>query len=187
MKKLVAGVLFILLVGTVGWYSVTKTVNRSESLLSEETVSHMIQKKYGAAVEEIDSDQENDQPIYKLTIIKDQIPYKVTVDGQTGEVLSFTKQKMNNKKPLVTQNTNEKESTDSTPSAPSTPITEEQAKNIALEKVTGTIIEVDLDDEDGQLVYEVDIDQSKTKEATVVINAYTGEIEAITFETKDTD
>ncbi|OCA92874.1 PepSY domain-containing protein [Pseudobacillus wudalianchiensis] len=183
MKKIVAVVLIALLVGAGSWYVAKKVIHHSEPLLSEDTVSQMIEQKYGGTVKEINIIEEDDQENYKLTILKEQIYYDVTVNGQTGEVLSFKKENEETEEPPSTH----EEPTDSDTSSPNTPITKEQAKKIALSKVSGTITGVDLDHEDGQLVYEIDIDQTKTKEATVVINAYTGEIEAITFETDEND
>ncbi|MCG7314196.1 PepSY domain-containing protein [Priestia flexa] len=64
-------------------------------------------------------------------------------------------------------------------------ISKEGAKKIALEKVKGTISSVELEDDDDQLLYEVEIDQSPDEEATVLIDAYSGEIISIQFETDD--
>ncbi|MBY6023421.1 hypothetical protein CHN50_09425 [Priestia aryabhattai] len=64
-------------------------------------------------------------------------------------------------------------------------ISKEGAKKIALEKVKGTISSVELEDDDDELLYEVEIDQSPSEEATVLIDAYSGEIVSIQFETDD--
>jgi uncharacterized membrane protein YkoI len=198
MKKIVVIVLVILIVGTGSWYGVTQAWNQSDSLLSEEKVSQLIQQKYGGTIETIRMVQENEQPSYTLTLIKDQISYDMTVNAQTGEVLSLVKQKSAEQKTVTMEKEKTKENSEQeqivgsneknqSPSSSTIPITEEQAKIRASEKVSGTITSIELEDEDDQLVYEVEIDQSKTKEATVIINAYSGKVESITFETEDND
>lgn len=194
-------ILVLLVVGAGSWYGVTKAFDRSESSISEETISKMIQQKYDGTIEAIEMIQANKRQDYKLTLIKEKLAYDLVVNGQTGEVLSFIQQKRavqeieTAKKSEPVQETETTQTSESEkivqsnennePQPATIPITEDQAKQIASEKVTGTITSIELDDEDDQLVYEVEVDQSKTKEATVVINAYSGKIESITFETEE--
>lgn len=197
-------ILVVLVVGAGSWYGVTKAFDRSESSLSEETISKMIQQKYDGTIEAIEMIQVNKRQDYKLTLIKEKLAYDLIVNGQTGEVLSFIQQKRAvqeietakkselEQETETTQTSEPEQSVQSNennepPKSATIPITENQAKQIASEKVTGTITSIELDDEDDQLVYEVEVDQSKTKEATVVINAYSGKIESITFETEEDD
>ncbi len=55
-------------------------------------------------------------------------------------------------------------------------ITAEESKNIALEKIPGTVEEVELDEEDGFFVYEVEVETKDGKEYEFMIDAQTGEI-----------
>ncbi|MFC4801326.1 PepSY domain-containing protein [Neobacillus sp. GCM10023253] len=182
MKKIAAGILLILIIGALGWYGATMAFNRSHPSLSEDKVSQMILNKYGGMIQNISMIQEN----YKLTLVKDQIKYDIIVNGRTGEVLSMTKQGAPD-----TTDRRQPETKEPPPSnngvAPETPIAIEKAKALALEKVSGTITSAKLDEEDGELVYEIEIKQSKSKKAEVIINAYSGKIESITFETEDED
>ena len=183
MKKIAVIVLLILILGAIIWYGGTKAFNHSHASLSEDRVSQMMIEKYGGAIKNISPDQET----YKLTLVKDQILYDIIVNRRTGKVVSFVKQS-----PPVTNDSRQSEikepqkGNQPTTSA-DTPITIEKAGELALEKVSGTITSIKLDEEDGQLVYEVDIDQTKTKKAEVIINAYSGKIESITFKTDEHD
>ncbi len=179
MKKIAVIVLLILILGAIIWYGGTKVLNRSPASLSEEKVSQMMIEKYGGTIKNISLVQKN----YKLTLVKDQIIYDITVNRRTGEVLSFVKQTND------TRQSESKELQKSNKSGTSvdTPITINKAEELALENVSGTITSIKLDEEDGQLVYEVDIVQTKTKKAKVVINAYSGKIESITFQTDNDD
>ncbi|MEH7115748.1 PepSY domain-containing protein [Neobacillus niacini] len=181
MKKIAVIVLLILILGTIIWYGGTKMFNRAHSIHSEDMVSQMMIEKYGGTIKNISPDQEN----YKLTLVKDQILYDIIVNRRTGEVVSFVKQSS-----PVTNDSRQSESKEpqkgnQPATSADTPITIAKAEELALEKVSGTITSIKLDKEDDQLVYEVDIDQSKTKKAEVIINAYSGKIESITFETDE--
>lgn len=184
MKKIAAGALLILIIGALGWYVATMAFNRSHPSLSEEKVSQMVLNRYGGTIQNISMSQEN----YKLTLVKDQIPYAITVNGRTGEVLSMTKQAAPETKDSGQPATKEPPPSNQPTAPPGDPsITIEKAKELALEKARGTITSAELDEEDGELVYEIEIKQTKTKKAKVVINAYSGKIESITFETEDED
>ena len=221
MKKIAWTMLFILIIGFGGWYGVKKAFTAPSSLLPEENVSQMIQQKYGGTIENISVFQEKDKLNYSIQIIKDQIPYQVIVNGQTGEVLAMVKQSTTQKTAPQTsekQTSKEQTPTEQPPAAqkPATPkmnqqnsnaksnknnqtnafsssvlnsiITTDQAIAIALDKFQGTVDEVELDEENGQLIYEVEIKQSKKKKAEVVINAYSGKVESISIDTnKDKD
>ena len=54
-------------------------------------------------------------------------------------------------------------------------LTEEQAKKIALAEVNGEIEDIDLEEEDDSVFYEVEIDSGQ-QEAAIQIDAFTGKI-----------
>ncbi|WP_051404999.1 PepSY domain-containing protein [Bacillus cihuensis] len=211
MKKIALTMLCILIIGFGGWYGVNKAFTAPSSLLPEENVSQMIQQKYGGIIEDISVFQENEKLNYSIKLIKAQIPYQVIVNGQTGEVLAMIKQtttqksaaqkpaeqkpaaqkpvtpKMNQAESIAKSNKNNQTNAFSS-SALQTIITIDQAIGIALDKAQGTIDEVELGVEDGQLVYEVEIKQSEKKKSEVIINPYSGKVESISIDThKDSD
>lgn len=63
-----------------------------------------------------------------------------------------------------------------------TKISEKEAKAIAVKEVGGKADDADLEESEGTLVFEVDIDLPNDREATVKINAYTGRIVGIVYE-----
>ena len=54
-------------------------------------------------------------------------------------------------------------------------ISSDQAKKIALNKVNGKIVEFELDEDDGRLIYEIEI-KKDGREYNLEIDAYTGKI-----------
>lgn len=107
--------------------------------------------------------------VYLVSVQNEGKTYRLEINGNNGDIKSK----------------NEVESRDE-PAEPKTKITEKDAKQIALKEVQGTITDIELDDEDGVIVYEVEI-ETKTKEAQVIINAFSGEVNSVTMETKDND
>src|SRR5690625_7204740 len=60
----------------------------------------------------------------------------------------------------------------------STAISIDEAVDIALSKFTGQVTEVEVEEEDGRLIYEVEI-ESGEEEAEIEIDAHTGEVSVI--------
>ncbi|MFT8322868.1 MAG: PepSY domain-containing protein [Bacillus sp. (in: firmicutes)] len=61
-------------------------------------------------------------------------------------------------------------------------IEEETAEEIAREQVEGTIDDIDVEEEDNQLVYEINMITPQKKEVTIYINAYSGDITSINWD-----
>jgi len=61
-----------------------------------------------------------------------------------------------------------------------------EAEKIAKDAFPGTIIQLELDEDDGQLYYEIEM-KSKKKEADLEINAYTGDILVMEIDNDDGD
>jgi hypothetical protein len=66
-------------------------------------------------------------------------------------------------------------------------VTAEESKAIALERVPGTVEEVELENEDGFVVYEVEVRAEDGSEHEVIIDARTGEIVAVETDDYDDD
>ncbi|UUD43847.1 PepSY domain-containing protein [Bacillus pumilus] len=90
--------------------------------------------------------------------------YQVDVDKQTFKVIEAKKKKTTSKEKKVTK------------------ITVEEAIQIAVKEVGGTVDDADLETFSGMLVFEVELDLPDGREAEVLVNAYTGDIEGITYE-----
>lgn len=66
-------------------------------------------------------------------------------------------------------------------------ITVEESKEIALERIPGTIDEVELENEDGYLFYEVEVDAAGGDEYEILIDAQTGEVIDVEGDDEDDD
>jgi len=90
--------------------------------------------------------------------------YQVDVEKDTFKVIEAEKKKPTSKEKKLTK------------------ITVEEAIQIALKEVGGTVDDADLETFSGMLVFEVELDLPDGREAEVLVNAYTGDIEGITYE-----
>lgn len=71
--------------------------------------------------------------------------------------------------------------------ASATGLSEEQIIEIALAEVPGEVLEVEMEHEDGQHVFEVEIETETGEEAEVVIAAASGEVLEVAMEDDDKD
>ncbi|MBR0580169.1 PepSY domain-containing protein [Bacillus altitudinis] len=90
--------------------------------------------------------------------------FQVDVEKDTFKVIEAEKKKPTSKEKKLTK------------------ITVEEAIQIAVKEVGGTVDDADLETFSGMLVFEVELDLPDGREAEVLVNAYTGDIEGITYE-----
>ncbi|ALX49157.1 PepSY domain-containing protein [Lentibacillus amyloliquefaciens] len=84
------------------------------------------------------------------------------------------------------QNDNKDNNTNNNKSSKSAVISTAQAEKIAKNEFNGSIIKLELDEDDGRLVYEIEM-KSKNNEADIEIDAYTGEIVVMEIDDNDDD
>ncbi|WP_416148460.1 PepSY domain-containing protein [Salipaludibacillus sp. HK11] len=83
------------------------------------------------------------------------------IDASTGEILLFS----------VEENT------------PLEPISEQEAIDIALSEHAGEIDDVDLEEGNGRLIYEIEVENDETGiDADIIIDAYSGEVLSIEYD-----
>ena len=63
-------------------------------------------------------------------------------------------------------------------------LSQDAAKEIALKEFAGTVVDLELDEDDGRKIYEIEIENGED-EATVEIDAYTGEILVLDIDIDD--
>ncbi|MGE7761717.1 PepSY domain-containing protein [Peribacillus sp. NPDC097895] len=134
----------------------------NKGALSEDEAVKMISEKLGGEVTQFEKDW--DQPMtYEMTVKTKEGYQDVDVDAEKGEILS---QEMED---------DDEEEMSTQQAVETAKISSDQAEKIALKKVDGQITDVELDSENGILVYEFEINQGK-KEYDVVVDATTGEV-----------
>ncbi|MGD6781913.1 PepSY domain-containing protein [Sutcliffiella horikoshii] len=177
---LIAGA-FLVLSGAAIYYLF---FNKTEALATETEVRELVESQYSGS---IITSLEQKEEMYEVYMENDMGEYELTVDARTSEITSL---KLVNRKGKT--GVGEKEPADDPvgekPDAPATEepapsmLTREEAIEIATREVPGRVEDIELDEEDGIKVYEVEMEVDDESEATILINAYTGEILSLTWD-----
>lgn len=134
---------------------------------SAKTISEEEAKKKALAIQDgevvgMESDLKDDDPSYTFTIKTSEALYEIEIDAVNGKMISQDME-------MLPSNTNNEYA-----------ISEEQARQIALDKVPGaTIVKVELDNNDGQASTKYEIELLKDNvEYSVDVDVTTGNIVA---------
>lgn len=168
--------------------SIDKPSVSSKNLLTMEEAIAIAMKKAKGVVTEAEFDKDDHRPHYEIEIEDSAYEYEFEIDAYTGAILEFEKDRKDDdvkkastpakKSPTVEKSEAVK------PAAPNKKIiTVDQAIAIAMNKAKGIVTEAELDDDDGRLYYDIEIEDG-TYEYEFEIDAITGEI--LDFE-KDRD
>ncbi|XXC21646.1 PepSY domain-containing protein [Bacillus subtilis] len=181
-----------------------------ENVLSKETVVKKVESSYDGKVTK--ATQSKDKKTYDITLENQKGTYFVKADAISADILSMNRVKAVNPSAMtekeaehlalervpgtVKKQTRQSRVATYTMQAKTvlsadhisskdqqkTPITKKEAKTIAERKTGGTADDADLEESEGTLIFEVDVDLPDNKEATVKINAYSGKVANIVYE-----
>ncbi|WP_144941702.1 PepSY domain-containing protein [Paenibacillus sp. 32O-W] len=209
-KKLAAGILSVVLV-TGGAMAVHASVSQAaepqvkaqeqRSMLTEEQAKQIaLNKKHipGAEVTSVELQQQDNFQYYKVHLERDRLGFDVYLNAYTGNILKvvkywdgvsygdpkidFVKYKDN---PDRYYNYHYKKDDDVAKMTPS--LSAEQAAEIVKSQISGAVItEIELDEEDNRLVYEIEV-IADYNEADVTIDASTGKVLSIDWDDDDYD
>lgn len=170
------------------------TASSDNSQLTTKEIREIVQDKYPGEVEEIELERENGKLVYEAELKGPKGEYEVTLDAFTGDVVNLkekspqasqnddvskrttdgTKEQENHNK---TSGSDGKTSEYSEESPSPIRISIDQAAEIALREVPGTIKEMESD----VITYEFEI-ETDSGEAGIEIDALTGEIITISWD-----
>jgi uncharacterized membrane protein YkoI len=119
-----------------------------ETIVSEETSGE-------AEIVDIRLDEREGGSVYEVEFSLDSQNGRMELDAVNGSVQVYTLE-------------------DETPIEP---LTEEEAVEIAMNEHSGTLDDIDLDEDGGRLIYEIEIENESTGiDAEIILDAYSGEI-----------
>ncbi|MEK4300049.1 PepSY domain-containing protein [Oceanobacillus sp. FSL W8-0428] len=181
----------------------TNATTSSPDLNSEEIIE-LVNIQYPGQHSEPELSVENGEPVYQMEVTQDQGVYSLKLNGDTGQVIDLTaveKTATNNKEDDTekqentaeenpeaddsesdegkTENKSNKQTTEN-----DAMLTHEEAKEIALKEFPGKITDLELDSDDGVYIYEIEIVNGED-EASIEINAYTGNVVMIEIDIDD--
>lgn len=200
MKKKISVIIGVIAIaGVLGIGVYHSSASPTETSLSSDEVHETVKAQYPGEIISITSDKEFNKVVFDVEIENEGRAYNLKLDGNTGEILTL-KEKTNSKKLTIAEkekNEDEQNNSEQSDSEPhdnknagnkkneKTAIDIKEAEEIALSQFSGTITQLELDEDDGRLIYEVEIENGED-EAEVEIDAYTGEILVVSID-RDND
>jgi len=140
---------------------------KQAKITQDEAINAALEKVPGTAGE-VELEDEKGTIVYEIELVStDGTEHEVEVDAQTGEVLKVEADDDENE---------EEDSQNQDKLAKQAKITEDEAINAALEKVPGTVNEIELEVENGTVVYEIKVLSTDGTEQEVIVDAQTGEV-----------
>lgn len=210
MKKKL-GIVIGILVGAailgVGIYQ--SDAAQADPKLSSTDIRKVVESQYPGEITEPELEEELNKAVYKVEIESNGKKYNLKLDGNTGEVLELKekvnpgkvdiveknngtekekekeKEKKNNAKDdaKADSSSRDKENSNKNPTKKAV-INTDKAKDIALKEFSGTVTDLELDEDDNRLIYEINIENGN-EEAEIEIDAYTGDILVISIDRDD--
>lgn len=165
-KSLIIGLGIVVICGAGVSYSLVK-YEENEVLSKEQAQEIVLQKVPNGNIIEIEYDSDEISPKYDSKVLKDNVLYEVDVDANTGSIINFEEEIIQQD---TTKNTKDKL------------ISEQNAKNIMLKKVpNATIKTIHLDKEHKESEYEGELIKGD-KKYEITINAKTGQVKEFSQE-----
>ncbi|MBU8880108.1 PepSY domain-containing protein [Bacillus sp. FJAT-29790] len=151
-------------------------VKEIEKIISISEAKNIALSKVNGNVESVELKNNLGKQYYEVDIKNGEKNNEIHINAFTGEIMSVTEDidhdDKNNDRVDFSQSTNT--------------ISEQKAIGIVEKAVNGTVIEIDKDDDDGQSVYEFELNTNQGRKE-VKINAVTGKIVKIENEDVDDD
>lgn len=133
----------------------------SVGLLTMEEAKEIAVGSVGGDVMKIELGHKKSGDVYEVEVQSGNVEYELDIDANTGKVLRTEQDDIDDDKNNITLDGNF--------------ISQEAAVKIAMKQAKGTVTEVELDEEHGRMVYEIEMKNGKY-EYDIEIDAITGEV-----------
>ena len=139
--------------------------NNTKTFLSIDEVKKIALQEVNGVVEDIELENESNKAVYEVEIEKNDIDYDLYIDAYSGEIYSVDRDDHNNDDDIDDDNLSNNKNT----------ISQADATAIAEKAVNGKVVEIEKDEDDGLIKYEVELNTGRG-EAEVEIDASTGKV-----------
>lgn len=153
------------ILGTGVYYS---NADEATPKLDGDKIKSMVQEQYDGQITEFELETDRHKAVYEVEVTNKNVEYDLELDGDSGEVLKENKKEINQ-----TKNGNSEQAQIN--AAKEKLISMEEAKSIAKKQFDGKVMSMELDGDDNQFIYEIELRNGK-KEAEFEIHAENGEI-----------
>lgn len=162
----------------------------NDPVLTAEEASEKAEERYPGKVTEIELSEKGSRTVYEMELEGPDGEYEIKMDANTGEILKVEQERRSEQQKADMDDMRKDDDEQKTDAGGQGQVNSKkrigynEAKQIALKKFNGKIKEIEIDLDDGRLIYEVEIRKGK-QEAEFEIDAYTGEILFMSVENDD--
>jgi uncharacterized membrane protein YkoI len=167
---------FLIIIVFISWQQFGK-LRPSADILTEQDAQKLVQERYHGRVSLIKLTSQQ----YHIELEKQNQLYIITLEAESGKVLSFTKSETITSTPTPVP-TPTPEPSPTAINEPPKRLTEPEAVKIAITQVQGDVDDIWLETENNQTYYFVKIETNDDREAIVQIHAITGEVMSVTWD-----
>ena len=139
----------------------SEEVEKTKDILSVEKVKEIALAEQDGHIDDIELDNEDGYSYYEVDVENGDAEYDIYIEAYTGEVLHVE--------------SDDHDDYDENNKTVENIISVEEAKKIAVERVGGKVIELELDEDDNRYEYEMEL-KTDNGEVEMTIDAVTGEI-----------
>lgn len=136
----------------------------------------VLAKVENGVIHEAEKDRENGRLVYEIEVKNDEYEFEFKVDAENGEIIKEEKDERRGGKAAIGENGNSGNTANAKDEAV---ISIGEAKGIAKKEVPGELEDIELERENGKLVYEVEIKNHQNgddDDVTVYVDAITGKV-----------
>ncbi|KIL43267.1 PepSY domain-containing protein [Jeotgalibacillus campisalis] len=149
---------------------------QDENTVSAEEVQDKVEQQYKGEITAIE--RAGDRYLVSMTL--ETGSYELEVAQEDGTVIRM--ERLSKGAPEEEPATSDDPQSESEEQEPNQPITRDQAVEIALKQVEGTVDDVDYENDEEGSYFLIEIERSDELEATVQVNAITGEIMSVSWD-----
>ncbi|KZB90520.1 hypothetical protein A2U94_15420 [Bacillus sp. VT 712] len=145
-----------------------QSVSANSTTISEEQAKEIaLEQTNGGNITKMSVDTDDRTKKYEFDIVNGEFEYDVDIDFNSGKVVEFDQERLDS---------DDDDDRDDGISIEEAKLSLEEAKKLALKEQAGTIVETELDRDDNQLRYEIEIHTDDNHEVNVDIDAMNGNV-----------
>ncbi|MGM7721446.1 PepSY domain-containing protein [Metabacillus sp. Hm71] len=153
----------------------SQKASQAKELIGIEKAKEAALAKVKGTVESVELEKDFSKTYYEVDIDQDQKDFDIDVDAYTAEILK------------VDENRDDDDDDDELQAAAATDIiSEKEAIEIAKKHVTGEVVEISLDEDDGRYEYDLEL-KTKDGKAELTIDAVTEKVTELEIDDNDDD
>lgn len=145
-----------------------QSVSANSTTISEEQAKEIaLEQTNGGNITKMSVDTDDRTKKYEFDIVNGEFEYDVDIDFNSGKVVEFDQERLDS---------DDDDDRNDGISIEEAKLSLEEAKKLALKEQAGTIVETELDRDDNQLRYEIEIHTDDNHEVNVDIDAMNGNV-----------